>query len=196
MDPIAKEKFFKGVEFQECSPCRSGPNPFVSRVQPTLSIDVERADQMRGLRRIEYNDPALPGASFWCLDEKRTKCLDEEGNKVEESILPDGYMLAFNSNNHAPIALHGKIQNRESNEVPQELWVRPFDCENSCGGDDSKFGIRMETAPMHFNRRENTIGGLYIAPNECPPRTKGVSKNACNPWDCLLYTSPSPRDRG
>ena len=36
---------------------------------------------------------------------------------------------------------------------------------------------------MYFNRRENTIGGLYIAPNECPPRTKGVSKNACDPLE-------------
>ena len=190
-DKYAKELLFEGVEFSECSPCRSGPNPFVTRPQSRITIETDRADQVRGLQQLNIrfeNDPVLSTAEFYCLDEKRTKCLDEDGQKVEESILPAGTIWAFNPSTHAPIALRGKIQNREANDQPSELWVRTYDCEGQCSGDDSKFGVKMEVAPMDFNRRENTISCTYVAPKKCPPRTKGVSKNACNP--CVLECDP------
>ena len=35
--------------------------------------------------------------------------------------------------------------------------------------EDDKIGIRSETAPLYFNRRENTVGMFFIAPETCPP---------------------------
>ena len=47
------------------------------------------------------------------------------------------------------------------------------------------------------------VGPLYLRPSETPelgepgrmPFTRGLAlRDADLPWDCLLYTSPSPRD--
>lgn len=169
MDKVAKAMFFKGVEFTECDPCGGSYNPNVSRPGSNLQIPGERADDMKGLKRLVFSDDVLSDVEFWCLDEMRTECvLDADGKETGEKrkvpVLQPGTMIIFNENNHAPIALHGKIQ-RNNIDAPMFRYTRRI--PECCGND--KIGIESETAPLYFNRRENTILTVYVAPETCPP---------------------------
>lgn len=181
MDKVAKAKFFSGVEFQECDPCGGNYNPRVSRPGVSLAITVDRADQGTGIQRLNYRDDVLGNATFYCIDEMRNECvLDENGKDTGEKrkvpVLPAGTVLAFHSENHAPIGLHGRIQTNRVNS-PMFRYTRRVD---GCCPEDDKIGIRSETAPLYFNRRENTVGMFFIAPTECPP-----PKHVCPvPFEC------------
>ena len=188
MDKVAKEKFFKGVEFSVCDPCHNGPNPNVTRNQPRVTIANSRADMERGIQTLRIEDDVLgDDAIFYCIDEVKTECIldgsgEDTGQKRKAPVLPQGVLIAFNRNNHSPIGIQGQIQNDEV-QAPLDLWIKAYQCKENCDS-DTKFGIRMETSPLYFNRRENTIGMLFVAPTECPPPKniiKCVTDFECDP---------------
>ena len=172
VDPIAKKKWFEGVEFQQCDPCGGNRNPNVTRPEFTLNIDGVRNDDLDNLRLINYQDEVFPEVQFWCLDETRWQCvLDDEGNETGEmeevQVLPAGSMVFAHTSNHAPIGLHGKIQRNNVN-APRVRHTFTYDMSRIDPRSD-KIGISSETAPLYFSRRENTVSILFIAPETCPP---------------------------
>lgn len=172
-DSVAKAKFFKGVEFSVCDPCHNGTNPLVKRGLTRITFDMSRADTARGLQELDIQDDILgSNAEFYCIDEVKKECVldgtgEATGQKIDVPVLPQGVVIAFNRFNHSPIGIQGLIQNDEV-DAPLDLWIKSFQCKENCEG-DTKFGIKMETSPLYFNRRENTIGMLFVAPDECPP---------------------------
>ena len=185
MDPWSKKLFFDGVEFQNCDPCGGNYNPNVNRPEFSLNIDGVRADDIDGLRRVDYRDDVFPEVQFWCLDETRWECvLDDNGNetgqKEEVQILPQGSILFAHTSNHAPIGLQGRIQ-RNNVQVPMERYTFTYDMSKVDPRND-KIGICSETAPLWFNRRENTVSMLFVDLENCPaPKHVCPVEFACDP---------------
>ena len=188
VDEYTKKKFFEGVEFKDCDPCGGNYNQFVTRPRTRVVFETSRGDAERGIRQLNIQDDILGSQlEVWCIDEVRKECVyDSEGNptgeKIDVPVIPQGSMIAFNRFNHSPVQIQGRIQN-DRVDAPLDMYTQFFDCANDCD-DDPKFGVKMETSPLAFNRRENTIGMLFVAPDECPPPKnieKCVTEFACDP---------------
>ena len=89
-------------------------------------------------------------------------------------------------------------------DIKKKFWLEKFDCFSITGKDARKFLNGITTSNI-FNSENKVIKTCWLTPNGILrslieiiflERNLEVIILAGNPNDCLLYTSPSPRDRG
>ena len=154
-----------------------------------------------------FSNYAAPGADRFSLDVKLTKKLlsdPDDKNFVELIRVRDGVLEKFQDEN-PEFNFFADALARRTYDESGDYYVRPFsiDVRESLNDRISNRGLYTENqTTQNGNTPSDDIYCLQMSPGKAYVRGYEVRKNftsaidVVKPRTCLLYTSPSPRDRG